>query len=308
MTNPMIRKNLVPWFGSCANGAPKVGRQLGPLVWCGVPFAGGMPELPHINTRAGVANDLHRHVINLARVVRRQSHALEIRLRDRVFHPDELELAQRRCRDRQESARSGLFGQDAKRAPDDPDVDWAADYFVSCWMGRGGNAGKITEFGQSLSTRWSSSGGSSARRFQSAIDSLRGWADALATWEFTTIDAIDFIGSVEDTEGHGLYLDPPWPDVGEEYAHRVSRRFHESVRASLERFRDVRIVVRYGVHPLIEALYPRDRWTWIESKSINQKGNEVREVLIVNGPANPGSPDDETDVESSLGSSVDVEA
>jgi hypothetical protein len=57
---------------------------------------------------------------------------------------------------------------------------WAADYFAACWMGRGGHAGKRGEFDQSLSLRWTSSGGDSAVRFRSATESLRDWHRALA--------------------------------------------------------------------------------------------------------------------------------
>lgn len=71
---------VAQWHGSCRASCERIGTALGDLVWCGVPFAGGMPELPYIRTRTGIANDLHRHLINLARVIRERPADLVDRL------------------------------------------------------------------------------------------------------------------------------------------------------------------------------------------------------------------------------------
>lgn len=60
---------LAPWFGSNRMLAHEVGRALSGCEWVGIPFAGGMAELPQIRARTIVANDLHKHIINLAEVV-----------------------------------------------------------------------------------------------------------------------------------------------------------------------------------------------------------------------------------------------
>ncbi|GMU38257.1 MAG: hypothetical protein AMXMBFR22_24480 [Phycisphaerae bacterium] len=266
---------LAQWYGGNRMLAASVGKALGRLRWCGVPFAGGCAEIPHINTAAGVANDLHRHVINLARVVR--DSVLVERLVDRLeqllFHPDELRAAQRRCRERD-------WGS---TIPDSPDVEWAADYFAACWMGRGGQAGTDREFDQSLSLRWTSSGGDSAVRFRSAVDSLRTWHEALRRWSFTCIDAFEFTHKVRDAEGHGLYVDAPWPDAGEGYRHGFTPEQQIRLADALNSFNRARVVVRYGDHPLIRELYAPPRWTRLTQQSRNQHNGAVSEVLIVNG-------------------------
>ncbi|MCK6458189.1 MAG: DNA adenine methylase [Phycisphaerae bacterium] len=266
---------LAQWFGGNRMLAESVGKALGRLRWCGVPFAGGCPELPHIDTAAGVANDLHRHVINLARVVRDDALVEQLvqRLDGLLFHPDELITAQRRCRERERL--------DANRSP--ADVEWAADYFAACWMGRGGHAGKRGEFDQGLSLRWTSSGGDSAVRFRSAIQSLRDWHRALRIWSFSCFDAFEFIANVRDADGHGLYVDAPWPDAGEDYQHSFTREQQIKLAEALARFERARIVVRYGDHPLIRDLYPQPRWTWLRQTSRNQRNGTLAEILIVGG-------------------------
>lgn len=266
---------LAPWFGGNRMLAENVGRALGRLRWCGVPFAGGCPELPHIQTSAGVANDLHRHVINLARVVRDEAlvDQLVSHLDGLLFHPDELAEAQRRCCERETPGQTG----------DSPDVAWAADYFAACWMGRGGYAGKSGEFDQTLSFRWTSSGGDSAVRFRSAIESLRDWHRALRHWSFSCLDVFEFIANVRDAVGHGLYVDPPWPDTGFAYRHAFTDEQQASLAEALAKFERTRVVVRYGDHPLIRDLYSASRWTWLEQTSRNQRNGALAEVLIVNG-------------------------
>lgn len=270
---------LAQWFGGNRTLAESVGRALGKLRWCGVPFAGGCAELPHIRTAFGVANDLHRHVINLARVVRDDGLVEQLvhRLNGLLFHPDELAAAQRRCREREQI--------DCHRHA--PDAEWAADYFAASWMGRGGHAGKQREFDQSLSLRWTSSGGDSAVRFRSAIESLRDWHTGLRSWSFTCLDAFDFIDKVRDTDGHGLYVDAPWPDAGDEYRHTFTREQQVRLAEALARFRRTHVVVRYGDHPLIREVYPESRWTWLMQTSRNQSNGAIAEVLIVNGGSSP---------------------
>lgn len=265
---------LAQWFGGNRMLAESVGKALGKLRWCGVPFAGGCPELPHIRTAAGVANDLHRHVINLARVIRDDALVEQlVRCLDGLlFHPDELADAQRRCREREQ------LGQ----IRDVPDVAWAADYFAACWMGRGGQAGKRGEFDQTLSLRWTSTGGDSAVRFRSAIESLRDWHRALRNWSFTCTGAFEFIDKVQDADAHGLYVDAPWPDAGDDYHHAFTPEQQARLAVMLARFRRTRVVVRYGDHPLIRKLYPEPRWTWLEQSGRNQRNGVTEEVLLSN--------------------------
>ena len=260
--------------------AGAIGQALGELEWCGVPFCGGCAELPHVRTRSGVANDLHRHVINLARTVRDDVLIEQLinKLRDKLFHVDELKGAQLRCRER-ENVSTDEYDPCAP-----PDVSWASDYFVSTWMSRGGVSGTRNEFVNGLSIRWSSAGGGSALRFRNAIDSLMEWSLALQRWTFTCIDAFAFIGKVKDQAGHGLYIDAPWPDLGDRYVHRVGNDDQCRLAEVLSRFKKTRVVVRFGDHERIRELYTDNRWHWIRKTSKNQNGSAVCEALIVNHP------------------------
>lgn len=292
MAEAMKIKAVAGWYGGNRTLAARVGDELGQLDWCGVPFCGGCPELPLIRCRGGVASDLHRHVVNLCRVIADDATAAQLvdLVRSRLFHPDELCDAQRRCEAIEESL--------DEVEPDSPlwvrrldrldgiyadKVRWAADYFVCCWMGRGGMAGKFGEFRQSLALRFTSSGGDSAKRYHSAIDSLRAWSAALRRWSFAIDDAFRVLSRVVDRRGHGVYCDPPWPQLGDDYNHRFHAEQHLELARVLSGFEHVRVVVRYGDHPIIRKLYPASRWRWVEQTSTNQRGGDVREVLIVNG-------------------------
>jgi hypothetical protein len=280
---------LAPWFGNCRKNSERIGIELGDLDWCGVPCVGGAPELPKIKTRGGVASDLHRHIINLARVVKDRALFLQLvqYLEGILFHPDELALAQYRCRLRSEAIKGCLFAPQAGSLQ--PDVQWAADYFIACWMGRGGHAGKKTEFSQSLSLRYTSSGGDSAKRFQSAIASLPAWHRALTPWSFDLCDIFDFLSRVVDRPGHGLYVDAPWPDAGEEYLHPFTDAQHVRLCDRLRQFKHLRIVIRYGDHPFIRELYApaaiTQGWTLSRQSSRTQTGGSCEELLILNGPS-----------------------
>lgn len=284
---------VAPWFGSARSIARKPAELLGALDWCGVPFAGGMPELQFIQCRGGVANDLHRHVINLARTIRSQPEALVERLSATVFHPDELKRSQFACLTREAKAEGANLFMNAvpnTTLPEEGDLDWAVDYFVCAWMGQGGYSGREHEFKQNLAIRFTSSGGTSSVRFSSAIESILGWSDVLRRWEFSTLDVFGFFTErFRDQKGHGLYCDPPWPDAGDEYRHAVGTTFHERLAKTLRSFVNARVVVRYGIHPLIEYLYPRSAWEWVESTTSNQQGNEVKEVLLCRGPFKKGN-------------------
>lgn len=70
---------LAQWFGGNRLLAQSVGRALGRLRWCGVPFAGGCPELPHIRTAAEQQARLAEALAKFARtrvVVRYGDHPL----------------------------------------------------------------------------------------------------------------------------------------------------------------------------------------------------------------------------------------
>lgn len=283
-------KTLAPWFGSNRQSAYRVGQELGSLAWCGVPFAGGCSEIRHIKCRAGVASDLHRHLINLATVVREEALRLQLceRLSHALFHETELLEARRRLAGREVCEGGSIFTGEAT-ATQLGDVAWAFDYFVSCWMGQGAAAGKVTEFRGDLSVRWTSSGGDSAKRFASAAASLHAWGRSFSNWNFMVCNAFEFLPRIVDDASHGVYADPPWPDAGKEYKHRFTLQDQRNLARALSRFERARVVVRFGDHPLIRELYPEGegpgKWTWLRHVTRSQQNTDVNEVLLINGPA-----------------------
>lgn len=266
----MKTKCIAPWFGSNRMLAEHVGKELACCRWVGVPFAGGMSELAHITSPSMVVNDLHSHVINLAAVIRDKEslRALTQMLERTPFHPEELAI----CQD-VASRYSHMQGRIC--------VSAAYAYFVSQWMGRSGQAGTDSEFKGKLSVRWTSSGGDSNTRYRSATRSLAAWSKIMRRCNFTSIDAIEFLGQCKDQPEHGIYCDPPFVKEGEAYRHKVDVPFHSRLAEKLGTFTAARVVVRYYDHPLVRELYSAERWDWQELVGRKQSNAEAAEVLIV---------------------------
>lgn len=277
----MAITTLAPWFGGNRMIAPRVGELLDGCNWVGVPFCGGMAELPHITARTIVANDRHRHVINLARVARDDTLRGQMvrRLRRVLFHPDELVKAQTYCKGHEPG--------------DVPDHECAYHYFLSCWLGRSGKAGIDDEFNGRPSVRWKADGGDSMVRFQSAIRGLGTFARTARRCTFETMDAFDFLARCEDLKGHGLYCDPPFPGPGNRYLFNCGqtaaeqRDWHFKLAAYVERFQAARVVMRFYDHELVRELYSKDLWTWHHLKGRTQANTTAPEVLLVNRQEEP---------------------
>lgn len=264
----MKSARLLPWFGSNTENAAEVGAMLRGCRWVGIPFAGGMSEVPHIEAKQILANDQHRHVINLCETVAskegREWVAAEADAMP--YHPDVLETAQRHAAQ-----------WDWTKIPDRKAALW---YFVAVWMGRGGKAGTTGEFSGSLPIRWNANGGGSNRRYRTAIEALDTWGETFRRCEFVCMDAFEFLGKCRDAAETGIYVDAPWPDAGEEYQHRFSADDQSRLADRLLEFDHARIVVRFGEHPLIRSLYQEPDWTWHPLASRNQANTIKPEFLI----------------------------
>lgn len=261
---------IASWFGSNRTLAHEVGQTLAGCEWVGVPFAGGMCELLHIDARTMLVSDVHRHVINLARVVADDElRQLAVGKLNRVmpFHPDRLDEAQRKCWDNQPG----------------PSADWelAVEYFITIWMGRSHKAGTKDEFNGSVSLRWNANGGDSNVRFRSAVRSLAEWSRIVKRCNFCVMDCFDFLDRCEDASGHGIYCDPPFPGPGDKYKHKFTIADHKRLASRLAKFQETRIVCRFYDHPLVRELYPEPQWTWLSFSGRNQVNDETPERLIV---------------------------
>lgn len=69
---------LLPWFGSNTENAAEVGRLLEGCRFVAIPFAGGMSEVPFITAKQILANDLHKNVIGLCRVIANDEQRAEL--------------------------------------------------------------------------------------------------------------------------------------------------------------------------------------------------------------------------------------
>lgn len=272
---------IAPWFGSNRTLAENVGKALDGCRWVGVGFAGGMSELLHIRASTIVVNDLHAHVLNLACTIADTAHGAELasRLANLPYHPDVLARAQERCRAREAEAGEEWFG--GRTDVDTPNVDWAVDYFVAAWMSRNGTAGTKGEFTGTYSIRWDANGGDSNTRYRNAVAGLESWSRVMRQCTFTRTDVLNFLLKVKDHPEHGVYCDPPFPEVGDGYKYTFDENDQRRLAMLLARFKKCRVVVRFYDHPLIRELYPESAWAWHRFEGKKQT-NEVasEEVLL----------------------------
>jgi site-specific DNA-adenine methylase len=259
----------LPYFGGAASVAAHVGKQLAGARFVCVPFAGGMSELLYLlDANTIIVGDLNRDVINLANVLADATDGPRLirALRRLPFHSDVLRAAQ-------------------ASAPGDG-FHRALAYFVCCWMGRNGTAGTGAEFRAGLSFRTDGNGGDSAKRFATAVESLLAWRRIMPRCTFLVRDAFELIAGVKDEPENAVYVDPPWPDDGDKYAHTFTTEQQRQLAAALARFERARVVVRFGDHPLIRELYAGERWHWLDVAGRTANRREMgakRESLIVNG-------------------------
>ena len=267
-------QRLVQWFGANTENAPAVGKLLSGCRFVGIPFGGGMSEVPFIGAKQILVGDLHRHIINLCAVVANDDlrAALTRDAGEMPYHPDILKLAQQQA--------SSFCGEPPFERPD---YDAALAYFVCVWMGRGGKAGTDGEFTGGLPIRWNANGGGSNQRYRTAIEALDARGQAFRRCEFVCMDGLEFVRRIRnlDQQDDGLYVDPPWPGLGDGYRHKFSESDQRELARLLSSFRRPTVVVRFGEHPLIRELYPEADWTWMPLESRTQANERKAEFLIV---------------------------
>mgnify|MGYP006053714059 FL=1 len=262
---------LIPWYGSDRMVVEELTEHLKGCSWVGVPCAGGMAALKYITARTIVVNDLHRHAINLARVIKDKDLFPQLieTATSLPFHPDVLAEAQLKARHYQ-----GKLG-------DTPNLSAAIAYFIAVWMGRSGNAGTSAEFKGKLALRWNAGGGDSNIRYRSAIAAAEEFHAILQRCTFSTLDIFEFLDLVKDEAEHGLYIDAPWPGAGDKYLHTVENEFHAKLSLRLLEFQKVRLVVRYSDHELVRGLYPEREWRREHRTGRDQANQGKGELLII---------------------------
>jgi len=264
---------IAPWFGCARMMAEEVGNLLKGCRWVGIPFAGGMPEVLKIDAPTIVVSDLHRHVINLANVMKDRFWGARLyrSLRRLPFHPEVLAESQTWCK--KYTDRPAKMGRDMAAA---------FHYFVTCWMGCSGKSGIMDEFNGGISVRWNISGGDSAVRYHSAVRSIIAWRRVLRRCTLVVMDCFDFLDACQDEARHGIYCDPPFPGPGAKYRHTFTETDHRQLAMRLAEFTRARVVCRFYDHPLIRELYPTGQWTWHEFSGRKQSNAAAPEVLLTN--------------------------
>jgi hypothetical protein len=268
---------VVPWFGSSRRYASAVGEQFKGISWVGVPFCGGLSEIPSIlaaGVNAMALNDKHGHLINLMRVMASPEAGPRLyrQLRRAPFCASILKSAQDYC-DAHPLRRPA--------SPDyPPDYQAAVSYFISAWMARSAEAGKDGEFKAGLAIRYGAGGGNSAVRFQNAVFSIRAWRTILGRCSVSCDDAFDFLARCNDREDGGIYSDPPWLVVGDAYKIKFSEPEQVRLAEALVGFKKARVVIRTGGGKLIERLYPRSKWKWLEVAGRDQANSVKVEYLL----------------------------
>ncbi len=251
---------LVPWFGSNRTHAHRSAELLEGCKLICVPFAGGFCEVAHLKCNTLLISDKHHRLMNLAEVVSDETKCLQLReeLDRRVFHQQELWDSQNRLREGSERCK---------------DVMAAADYFYCCWCTRNGLAGTGGELTSGLSYRLDGCGGDSCKRYRSAVEALEDWHQHLKRATLLCTDGIELLRKLKDDKTSGIFCDSPWPQDGDLYEHSFTEEKQVELRDCLLRFQQTRIVVRFGVHPLIDQLYPESLWKrhLIEGRTSQQR-------------------------------------
>ena len=276
---------VIPYYGGDRD---VVDYYADPLLDCQhvtIPFCGGCSMIYRLSEHDAAAqhinaSDLNWYAVNLGRVLANKETREEF-----LFYIEFMPLADVEM----QSSISRLIQQSlnlkdlVKRGGCSTHL--AVCYFATAWQGRSGAAGTGREGVQTqCSKRWIPSGGSSAKRWVSAIDAVREvWGSMQATTTFCNRSAFDLLPDVQDSRDCGIYCDPPWFDVGDKYAFPFLPTDHLKLCEQLGRFEQTRVVIRYGADDRVRQIYSdASRWTITEISSRNQANNSVDELLIQN--------------------------
>jgi len=278
---------LAPWFGSKRTLAPTIVRELGPHCSYWEPFCGSMAVLMEKKPCGmEVVNDLHRDLINLARVVAsKRAHEL-------------FDLCQRTwsCEELFNEAKENCFTVECEPAKSieeitDANLTRAWAFMTMSWQGMNGRAGTVAS-NITVARRFTHNGGAGGMRWRSAVDSIPAWSERLRSVQILNMDAFEMLKRIGDQEGSAIYVDSPYVKKTAKYVHDFAAADHEKLAASLQRFKKARVVVSYYDDPLLDRLYAgwTKRSVAITKNLVNQgkrdtEGEVVKapEVLLING-------------------------
>lgn len=294
---------LVPWFGGKRAMASAIveqvcwrdGKPMKPALFA-EPFCGScavsiaMPQVP-----VHIVNDLHRDLINLARVlISDRGDELLDRAKRVLTSGDIFGVAHERCVELERCTDVAMV-----TSVEDTQLEWAFVYLVSAWLGKGGVAGTCDRSTKAFASRYGPGGGSPSVRWFTLVRSLAALRRRMANVVVEHQSAFVLLGKLHDHPRVAVYCDPPYISETREhgaYRHEFTDAGgptmfgepddHERLADALRRFKHARIVVSYEDHPRLAELYPG--WSKVEidrPKNMSNTGSSarVREVLLVNG-------------------------
>ena len=284
-TDDMPVTAIAPWFGGKRKLAPRIIAEIGDHVRYWEPFVGGFPVvLVKPPCSMETVNDLHKLVVNLARVIcdPEMGPALYKMLRRTLRCEDVFRNSDRIIRDFEcssyEITKTSVY--------------LAYHYFIVSWLGRNGTMGLPKNHNGAYCARYTGKGGHSAKRFRSAISSMLAWRKRLEGVTVLNRDGFELLERIEDAPGTAIYCDPPYLVKGAKYLHDFAAGDHDRLSGLLSRFKQSRVVVSYYDDPRLDTLYPG--WTKVKievSKSLtlsngpSSVAKKAIEVLLINGPS-----------------------
>lgn len=281
---------IVPYFGAKRTLAPVIVAEFGEHdnyfeVFCGS-CAVLLAKPP---CRMEYVNDFNGDLVNLIRVVQHDVMGPKLYRQCR-----RMIMAEATFRNAAEEWKAR--GRRAADFTQEPDFDAAVNYFYTSWVGRNGVVG-TSSYNQGFAARFTGRGGHAGTRWLSSVDSIPSWRRRMRGVVVLSRCGIDLAARIEDEAGTVIYADPPYIEKGAKYIHDFTEDDHRRLAASLATKRRARVVVSYYEHPMLDELYPRDRWTWVHTPTTKsmvcgngragESGGAVvaPEVLLINGPS-----------------------
>lgn len=290
---PLLKTNLkikaaAPWAGGKRKIASAIIEELGEYDTLVDVFVGGYSwELQAEKAPHEFLNDANPFLVNVLRCLRDYRPKLAEWLDATPFDRGEFELA-------------ASWVSDLKRLPNELGdcIELAASQLIVWWMGPNGLAGTTTK--PWFATRHTKTGGSPETRWNSFRSSIPAISERLQGSEITNLDFRVLLGNRRfDSIGTAIYCDPPYLNKTFDYqfeediqADGSRKPFpHQKLAEALNAHKRARIVVSYYDDPLLDVLYPREKWRrrYIETakNSANSVGKGRKktpavELLLVN--------------------------
>lgn len=298
-----VRQGVAAWFGGKAELVPDILAHVptGHTRWVELCCGSAVVTLNKPPAEAEILVDLNGDVSTLLRCLCEPFSAGE--LYDRAKRAIVSEAHFNAARDKlAEYASIGRWP-----APDATElsplhVERAWLFFVVCWMGAGGVAGKPLEEHR-YGVRYTTTGGRQPTRFDSAVRAIRFWHERLrGRCQVLWRDACAVAESLTDGPELCVYVDWPYREGGAGYAHDDVD--HRRLAAALNRLTEATVIVSEEADaegecdglgmfaPRLEDLFPaRDGWVLHEHSKAKKAGQErsgkegrgrvQREVLLV---------------------------